>query len=368
MEENFVGYVLNALDGDTSREVEEYLRSHPEARRQVDLLRQALRPLAADADPAEPPPGLAVRTLGRVAEYCCRDVAQPPVLGPRHRAEAASTPAAGYEALPRSPTLPLRRAPAGPSRWWRRADVLVAASLFLCASLLTLSVVSHAQRQYQLEACKNNLRQFGEALFVYKDKRHTFPNVADHRLLHQALQAVGEDKKPIFPNGADQPTPRDVAGMVVPILIAEGCLPEDITVRCPGNGPPIRCPKKLDELANMPADQFQRLAPRLSCCYAYSLGYRNGRNVEPVAPDSPVPIMADRPPFREGPPGPDGNSPNHGGAGQNVLFTDGHVGYLTGNTLNGKSFYLNREGRVAAGVDRNDAVVGLSESGPWAQP
>jgi len=323
MQDNFVGYLLNSLDPDAQREVEEYLRTHPEALRQVDLLRQALEPLEADVDTIEPPPGLAVRTLACVAEYCCRD-------------------------LPRAPARP-RPGPEAPTlRWWRRADVLVAAGLLLCVTLLIPPVVGYLRGQHQLESCKNNLAQFGFALARYSDHHQgAFPDVADAKL------------------------PRNVAGMVVPILISEGQLPPDaVSVRCPGNGPPRRCPWDLEKLRQLSDKEFDELAPYLSCCYAYTLGF-----FDPVdgkvrgftrftRGQFPVPIMADQPPFRARNRVSPDNSPNHGGLGQNVLFTDGHVEYFTSRAFGGDDIYLNRHKEIAAGEDSEDIVLGPSEARP----
>src|SRR5262245_56575572 len=99
-DEDLLGYALRALDPEAERELDIYLAGSPEARRRLELFRQALEPLAADRQEEAPPPGLAVRTLARVAEYCCRE-------------------------LPKAPAV--SAAPAAPSgrRWWRRADVLV---------------------------------------------------------------------------------------------------------------------------------------------------------------------------------------------------------------------------------------------------
>src|SRR5436853_3595095 len=111
MNENLVGYLMDVLEPDQRRDVEVYLAQNPEARRQLELLRQALDPLAADGDGTEPPPGLWVRTLGRVAEHRCRPLpAAPPPLTPRP--------------------------PSAARGWWQRADVLVAASVLLCVMLL----------------------------------------------------------------------------------------------------------------------------------------------------------------------------------------------------------------------------------------
>src|SRR5205823_3330641 len=88
------------------REVEEFLRKHPESQSHVDLLSRALVPLAADRTDAEPPPALRVRTLARVAEYRC------------------SAPL-------RLPAAPPIRSYAPRRSWWRRADVLVAASILI---------------------------------------------------------------------------------------------------------------------------------------------------------------------------------------------------------------------------------------------
>ena len=105
MDENLVGYLLGCLDEAGTRQVETYLQKSPEARQKVALLKQAMSPLAADRDELAPPPGLVGRTLARIT-------------GPD-----------GSD-LPRAPREPSAPAPVLRS-WWRRADVVVAASLLL---------------------------------------------------------------------------------------------------------------------------------------------------------------------------------------------------------------------------------------------
>jgi prepilin-type processing-associated H-X9-DG protein len=319
MDDNLVGYLLNALDPDTHRQVQAHLQQSADARGRLEALRRVLEPLAADrAEPAAPS-GLAVRTLGRVAEYCCRE-------------------------LPRAPLPPSARAAGASRRFWRRADVLVAAAVLVTVLGVGLSWVVQSRAAANIEACKNNLRVFYAALRGYADHRaNRLPDVA-----------------------AVEP-PRNVAGMVAPILIDAGTLPRDADVGCPASSAPRTCPLTLPSLRQLDAETFKRHAEELICCYAYSLGYRDGESYhgprfDPDQPNHLLPVMADRPPRNPAA----GNSPNHGGTGQNVLFLDGHVGFFpTRNVgLNQDDIYLNRDRQQAAGLDFSDAVLGSSDSSP----
>ena len=117
----------------------------------------------------------------------------------------------------------------------------------------------------------------------------------------------------------------------------------------------------------MSDEEFMMRAPCLAMCYAYPLGYRDeagtyhGPGDIPQSSWSQTPIMADRAPAE----GILNNSVNHGGAGQNVLFADGHVKFLTERNLGtGDDFFLNREGKIAAGLDPTDNVLGHSAARP----
>jgi prepilin-type processing-associated H-X9-DG protein len=320
MDENLIGYLLDALDPETRREVARSLEADPELRQRLELLRQAVAPLEADRADSEPPLGLVIRTLGRVAEHCCRDLPHAP-------------------APPRSPTVTFRRP------FWRRADVLVAASILVVALGLALSWLVNLRDRQGLLACQNNLREFFTGLKTYSDQHdRNFPNVATAAR-----------------------TPRNVAGLVVPMLVSAQALPRGASIRCPGNGAAAPAEWTLEQIQNMTDEEFAQTAGRLACCYAYSLGYRDadgyhGPRFDPEQPNELLPLMSDRPP--EDPRA--GNSPNHGGRGQNVLYTDGHVSFKTTRSagFGGDDIFLNRAQKVEAGLDPHDTVLGNSAARP----
>jgi prepilin-type processing-associated H-X9-DG protein len=318
MDENLIGYLLDALDPETQREVEAYLHRDPRGRQRLAELRQALAPLAADRDTIEPPPTLVVRTLARVAEHCSRE-------------------------LPRAPAA-LGRGGAGSRPFWRRADALVAASILLVAVGLGVTGLLGFRESHDLVACQNNLREFYQALWHYSEQHHgQFPNVADSR-------------------------PRDVAGLVVPILTSAGQLPRGATYRCPASSEQAAPTLTLEQVRDLTDEEFQRLAPRLACCYGYSLGYRDadgvchGPRFDPADPNAQLPLMSDCPPVDLAL----GNSRNHGGRGQNVLFMDGHVRFCTTRNVgvNGDDIFVNWDNRVEAGRDALDTVLGRSNAHP----
>lgn len=320
MDENLVGYLLDALDPETQRGVERYLAERPEAQKQVELLRQALQPLECDRNSIEPPPTLWLRTLARIAEHRCQTL-----------------PAAPEPVI-------LRATPAVSRTWWRRSDIIAAAGVLLCLSLLVPPVLSHWRFRADRLACENNLRQF-----------------------HFALQSYSDRHGGQLPNVSEVSAPRHVAGMVVPVLVQEmsGQAPA-FSLSCPTQG--VRRPSvpPLEQFPNMPPAEFDRLAPNMLGSYSYTLGYRDGNRYRThEASASHLPIMADRPPWgvEEGDPG---NSPNHAGRGQNVLFGGGNVRFVTdrfaGNPPD--DIFANEHGRVRAGVRASDTVLGASNASP----
>lgn len=99
--------------------------------------------------------------------------------------------------------------------------------------------------------------------------------------------------------------------------------------------------------------------------YAYRIGYIDGGvYVFPKCQTNcRTALMADAPARRDG----DAVvSRNHGDCGQNVLFEDGHVAFMTGCWAPDETdhLYLNDVSQIAAGRHRNDIVLAPSEATP----
>jgi prepilin-type processing-associated H-X9-DG protein len=321
MNENLVGYLLKALDADGQREVENYLRDHPEAHKRLDQLRRQLDLLALDAGDGDPPSGLWVRALARVAEHKCRT-------------------------LPAVPPAAAQTAPAARATWWRRADVLVAAVLLVLLGGLGVIGVAHLrQGSGHVVECARNLERFHRALTDYADNHHgQFP-------------AVGAEP------------PRNFAGSFVVTLHESGVMPPGLSVSCPGEPPRAPMAITFAELEKLSPDEFQNMTRTLAGCYAYSLGYREPGGTGLLgltqSMDGRLPIMADAPAMDAPNEVRQGNSTNHEGKGQNVLFLDGHVEFLTTRSVGSDDdIYLNADRRVEAGRGPRDTVLGRSDARP----
>jgi hypothetical protein len=320
MDELLVGYLLEALDPQQQQAVAAQLRAEPALRLRLDALRRTLEPLALDADCPEPPCGLVTATLATIAEHRCRALPQAPIVTPGQRSGG------------------------GQWRGLRRADVLVAACLLvLVGGLLLVGVVRAWHGYANRAACANNLRELSAGLERYADNHNGhYPEVE--------------------PDG-----PRSVAGIFVPILYGSGALTARPPVACPGEGRPYLAPASLDDLKELHQNQpdaYRAAVENLAGSYAYCMGYLQGngdlRGLDRNA-DNHLPILGDRPPA-----GGEGNSLNHDGAGQNVLYIGGNVSWCTLRTVgvNSDDIYLNRRSEVRAGVCLEDTVLGPSDASP----
>jgi prepilin-type processing-associated H-X9-DG protein len=323
MEPDLVGYVLNALDPPTQAGVDAYLKDHPAVQGRVDALRQVLEPLALDP-PEAPPAGLADRTMAFALAG----------LGPAVADAAAGKLPGGW---------PLRRI----------LEVAAIAALTVTVAGGVVAWVGKLRNQrpgevnaVEVVECKDNLSKTFKVLRSYCDfHNRQFPNV----------------------DAANVDPPRKIAGLVYPILYDSQKLPTDMKLACPAMTGPAPCLISVNDVRAMKEPEFQGWAQGQQSCYAYTLGYKSGGQIvaprlDDGKPTSLMPLMAD-----SSPPDPQrGNSLNHGGKGQNVLYCDGHVAFCQSRYVgyNQDDIYLNRNGKVAAGVDWYDAVLTSSASPP----
>ncbi|HEX3313304.1 MAG TPA: hypothetical protein VHR72_00370, partial [Gemmataceae bacterium] len=285
MQPDLVGYLWECLDDDEQRRVSEQLDADPKLRDDLAGLRERLAPLESDREPEPVPAGLTIDTFARVAEYACRD-----------------------RKLPAAP--PVTRSAGSERPWRRRIDVAVAASVVLTAIGILLPTILAWHEVYLRVECQDNLRSMWTGLKEFQTVRRKLPDPGS--------------------------VPRPVAGMVAPLLRDAGFLPRDAHLVCPATKVPGSVGLTVDQIENLPADQFAEIAPRLMPGYAYSLGFRDKDGTLHPVDDmlreikaEQLPIIADAPDIMPTV----GNSPNHVGHGQNLLFMDGHAGFHTTRTI-----------------------------------
>jgi prepilin-type processing-associated H-X9-DG protein len=305
--DEMIDYVLGQAEGAERERLERALRDDSEAAARVERLRQAIFRLLDDGTPFEHPPELARRTITFVA---------------RNRRRS----------LTLLESVPIRM----PFRW---ADFAVAAGIFI-AGILTLLPAIHRSRERMNQAgCVFNLQQLGNSLAQYASLHPFLPYPPAHR--------------------ADAH-----AGTFASILHDAGVLNDPRLLDCPCNG---SCPQLGRELVSFDqTDQIRRTDPAryqgmLCWDYAYNVGYRHASGHPgplEVEHSSRVPVLADQPDFDDSRIK-DGNSPNHGGRGQNVLYGDGSVRWFRTRRIgpHDPDLYLNNDRQPRPGLHVRDSVL-----------
>jgi hypothetical protein len=225
-------------------------------------------------------------------------------------------------------------------RW---IDAAVLAAIVLLVSAVIWPAILGSRFQARLAACTDNLRELGLALTSYsRNHDDTFPAVpAEGRLA--------------------------AAGVYAPVLVSGGYLTDSRRVVCPESpealGRDLQIPT-VEQFQSLSDQEAARLRRQMGGSYGYCIGHlehgrlvptRNlGRTYFAVMADAPSDALADR------------QSLNHAGRGQNVLFEDGHVGFVTGSRSPGTTddIFANDDHMVAPGIQPDDSVIAGSGTPP----
>jgi hypothetical protein len=302
------------LDPDQQELLERAAASDPDLASRRDHFHRSLD-LLLDCDDPEPPPELAARTLERIS---------------RHSRE------------PRILEFAPNRAR------YRWADVGVAAAAMLIGLMSLVPAVRNQHQRADQLTCVDNLRQVGLALNQYATTFSSYPFV-------------------------DPSCPASYVGTVFVQLSDAGMLRDRSLLDCPCDGCDDAPGQMLgfDELLGKEQRWPGVCRDDVKVDYAYHHGFRRvDGQIVPVTPgmSDHFPIAADQPPFLlNGSAGPKarggvilaGNSPNHGGAGQNVLFSDGRVSWRRSRWISkdDTDLFLNEHNQIGPGVHRVDAVL-----------
>jgi hypothetical protein len=297
---------LGQLDGPSREQAERQLTAEASQSETYDRLARALNQLLDDGQTFEVPPELSRRTLAYVAEN-------------RRRRSVLDF-------------VPVKV----PFRW---ADVAVAACILLAGLLTLVPAVRRSKDRMNQEACVFNLQQLGLGLAQYGHQHRAYPY-----------------------EPAD--CPQATTGTFAALLNDSGLLHDPAVLDCPCNGPcehtPLPNLKALCDLKLHDPARYQRL---VCWDYAYHTGYHEGAGpAHPVTTPcaSTIALLADQPPhqadLRRILPG---NSLNHEGRGQNVLFTDLHVRWHNTRRLgpHDADMFLNDSQQPGAGLRMLDAVL-----------
>jgi hypothetical protein len=304
--QDMLDHALGQLEGARRLEVERELAADPQEAERFDRLVTALDRLLDDGTAIEVPPHLAARTLAFVSENRRR----------RHILDF----------------VPVRV----PFRW---ADAAVAACILVAGLLTLLPAVHRSKDRMNQASCVFNLQQLGLGLAQYGHRHQVYPYEPAN-------------------------CPKAFAGTFAAVLHEAGLLDDLSTLDCPSNGscPHIPLPD-LRAVCDLQRENPGRCQQLLCWDYAYHGGYREGSGPAQglsTRCSTNIPLLADQPPHQADlqrilP----GNSPNHGGRGQNVLFTDLHVEWHNTRGLgpHDSDMFLNDSQQPGPGLRMLDAVL-----------
>lgn len=222
---------------------------------------------------------------------------------------------------------------------WSIRDMLIGTAALAVLACLLFPALSSSRHNSQVLACQNNLQQLGMAFRNYSS-------------IHE---------------GDFIAIPRDgnlaVSGCFGPILKNAGLLENDSLLACAGvgdNRPPVVIPSVAQIESATNEDERMHYRRTMAGHFGYSMGYRDGSEYRaPRAGTAQVILLADQPSTSG-----DRQSQNHGGRGQNCLFGDGHVEFVSGPAYGSDLVYENDYGIVGPGSNMLDNVIAPSHLSP----
>lgn len=320
--EHLLGYLLGALSPAEHEQVEAEINQNPTLQAEMQRLKSCVEHVGLGDEPSDwdPPAGLAERT--------CRFV-----RAAAQQVSLSSGRLAGQEVERQRFT-------------W--SDLVTVAAVVVAAASLFFPALSFSRFQSQIATCQNQLRKIGFGMQEFSELQpdHSFP-------------------------GPEAEGPRSAAGIVAPLLVSHRLAkpqmflcPASFSVRDSGRSP-MPLPEELDRASGRELLAMQK---SMGGDFGFNMGYTaGGKLLRPTNARRERYVLAGDAPSNSRPRRASGN---HAGRGQNVVFEDGHVQFLRElpSTSAIDDPFHNREGWVAAGLDRDDAVLGASEDSPMPVP
>ena len=331
-QEDLLGYVLGALDAQEQRDLQQLIDANPELDEQMLELRHAMTPLD-HLGSAGSPPGLARRTVELAAGF----------HGPFPGSMPGDTDSAIASIEPETQDpltrFKLREKMLHPESWSRTDVVAVVACMAVVASIM-FPALAWSRDQAHIAACQDHLQQIGVAMMKYSNN-----NGGDFVAIPQAgkLSAAG----------------------VYAVELKESQLIEDDAVfSCAGvdvEADPVRIPPAI-EITNADGVRLDELRRTMGGHYGYSMGFGSSSGYAPPRNQglTYVALVSDRPSSDL----PGRRSANHNGRGQNVLFGDGRVDFIAGQSFGDDALFENDYGVVAPGASDHDNVIAPSHLSP----
>ncbi len=361
MQEELLGYVLGALDATEERNIQQKIESAPSLQKEVHKLQASLMPLDHLDNPSGSRPGLARRTC----EWVAAATKDPDTIEahyvPDHLSGLAlstqvaqtnadlaptQTPVAEIAAEEQTDENADGKVVLSPTRFqllhphtWSFSDALAGIAIVAVMGGMLFPALSYQRFNSRKMACQDNLRCVGQALLQYSD-------LNGGRFV--AIPSAGR---------------LSASGYFAPALKDAGFVEDDSIFNCAGLA--VEAPVQIPSMARLKSahgSDLEYLKRNMSGHFGYSMGYGDGQKYQPLTNCglTNTVLVADMPSVNQ----PGRRSINHGSWGQNCLFSDGRVEFISGDSIGEDAIFVNDYGIVAPGTSPQDSVIAPSHLSP----